>query len=345
MKSGTIVLEIGWFFLKINNRMKTPAISVITPIYNVKPFVSHCVESLMNQTFKDVEFIFVDDASTDGSIDILGDIIGRYPTKMVKIIHHERNMGLPAARKTGIAVASGEYVYNCDGDDWVEPDILGAMYEAVTKSGADYAYCDYYLTYDHRERYMKGPPFKSSEEALRVGYLSGTAKYNVWNKLIRRSLYKDVVFPVEHKKGGEDMIMFDVLSKATSIVYVPKALYHYVKFNENAISEKFSVQRLIDIQYNADQAIAAVQRNCPQDLSEEIAFFKLNVKLPFIISDDREKWQIWREWYPEANPFIMKNRHLPMRTRLVQWFAAKNLWCFVAIYNLIHKLLYRLLFQ
>ena len=187
--------------------------------------------------------------------------------------------------------------------------------------------------------------FKTPEEALRVGYLSGTAKYNVWNKLIRRSLYKNVVFPVEHKKGGEDMIMFDVLSKATSIVYVPKALYHYVKFNENAISEKFSVQRLIDIRYNADQAISAVQRNCPQDLSEEIAFFKLNVKLPFIISDDREKWQIWREWYPEANPFIMKNRHLPMRTRLVQWFAAKNLWCFVAIYNLIHKLLYRLLFQ
>ena len=156
--------------------MKTPAISVITPIYNVKPFVSHCVESLMNQTFKDVEFIFVDDASTDGSIDILGDIIGRYATKMVKIIHHERNMGLPAARKTGIAVASGEYVYNRDGDAWVEPDILGAMYEAVTKSGADYAYCDYYLTYEHTERYMKCPPFKSSEEALRVGYLSGTAK-------------------------------------------------------------------------------------------------------------------------------------------------------------------------
>ena len=172
--------------------MKTPAISVITPIYNVKPFVSHCVESLMNQTFKDVEFVFVDDASTDGSIDILGDIIGRYPTNMVKIIHHERNMGLPAARKTGIAVASGEYVYNCDGDDWVEPDILGAMYESVTKSGADYAYCDYYLTYEPNKSkpYNKYTLLKRAKEELRINRIY---KERLERQLKEHGLYEKYV--------------------------------------------------------------------------------------------------------------------------------------------------------
>lgn len=330
-----------------NNTMKRPAISIITPIYNVRPFVAKCVESLMNQTFKDVEFIFVDDASSDGSIDILNDIIMRHPEKNVRVVHHEVNKGLPAARKTGFEAAIGDYILNCDGDDWVEPDMLESLYSAVVEKNADYAYCDFYLTYEHSERYQKCPEFSSPIEALKVGYLSGTAKYNVWNKLIRRSLYKGTEFPVEHRKGGEDMIMFDVLSKANTIAYVPKALYHYIKYNENAISEKFSEQRLIDIRYNADHAITAVQKNCPQeDMTKEIAFFKLNVKLPFIISDDPEKWKIWKGWYPEANSYILKNKHLPLRTRMIQWFASKNLWIVVKLYYMIfYKILYRFLYR
>ena len=326
--------------------MKNPAISVITPIYNVRPFVAKCAESLLNQTFIDVEYIFVDDASTDGSIQILNGILSRYPERDVKIICHEKNQGLPASRRTGLAAASGDYILNCDGDDWVDTTMLEKLYSAVMSNNADYAYCDFYLSYEHTERYQKSPQFATPLDALKIGYLGGRAKYNVWNKLIKRSLYDGVEFPVEHRKGGEDMIMFDVLSKAKSVAYVPEALYHYVKYNENAISERFSEQRLIDIRYNADQAIAAVIKNCPVDLSKEIAFFKLNVKLPFLITDNPEKWRIWKEWYPEANEFIMANHYLPFRTRLLQWFASKNFWWIVRVYYLLfYRMLYNLLYR
>lgn len=326
--------------------MKNPAISVITPIYNVRPFVAKCAESLLNQTFNDVEYIFVDDASTDGSIQILNGILSRYPERDVKIICHEKNQGLPASRRTGLAAASGDYILNCDGDDWVDTTMLEKLYSAVMSNNADYAYCDFYLSYEHTERYQKSPQFATPLDALKIGYLGGRAKYNVWNKLIKRSLYDGVEFPVEHRKGGEDMIMFDVLSKAKSVAYVPEALYHYVKYNENAISERFSEQRLIDIRYNADQAIAAVIKNCPVDLSKEIAFFKLNVKLPFLITDNPEKWRIWKEWYPEANEFIMANHYLPFRTRLLQWFASKNFWWLVRVYYLLfYRMLYNLLYR
>lgn len=326
--------------------MKNPAISVITPIYNVRPFVAKCAESLLNQTFNDVEYIFVDDASTDGSIQILNGILSRYPERDVKIICHEKNQGLPASRRTGLAAASGDYILNCDGDDWVDTTMLEKLYSAVMSNNADYAYCDFYLSYEHTERYQKSTQFATPLDALKIGYLGGRAKYNVWNKLIKRSLYDGVEFPVEHRKGGEDMIMFDVLSKAKSVAYVPEALYHYVKYNENAISERFSEQRLIDIRYNADQAIAAVIKNCPVDLSKEIAFFKLNVKLPFLITDNPEKWRIWKEWYPEANEFIMANHYLPFRTRLLQWFASKNFWWIVRVYYLLfYRMLYNLLYR
>ncbi len=321
-------------------------ISIIVPVYNVKQFVAKCAESLMSQTFVDAEFIFVDDASSDGSIAILEEILAKHPERNTRIIHHEKNCGLPTARKTGYEAATGEYIYNCDGDDWVEPTILEKLYAATNNGEIDYTYCDFYLTYEKSERYLHCPHFATADEALRIGYLGGTAKYNVWNKLIRRSLYEGVEFPVDHRKGGEDMIMFYVLSRAKTVAHVPEALYHYVKYNENAISEKFSEQRLKDIRYNADYAIKSVQRNCTEDMTIELSFFKLNVKLPFLITDDPVKYKIWKDWYPEANRAIMKNPYLPYRTKLLQWFAAHNMWILVKFYYFIlYKIVYKSLYN
>ena len=323
-----------------------PAISVITPVYNVKQFIYKCVESLMSQTFEDVEYIFVNDASNDGSIDILKSIVAKYPSKSIRILNHLENRGLPASRKTGYEAAIGKYIFNCDGDDWVEPTLLEKLYNAVKTHDIDYSYCDFYLTYENTERYMKCPSFKTPDEALRMGYLSGTAKYNVWNKLIKKDLYDGVVFPVDHRKGGEDLIMLGVLSKAKSIAYVPEALYHYVKTNTTAISEVFSPQRLIDIRYNADTAISVLRNSYPADLEKEIAFFKLNIKLPFIITDDPIKHQVWKEWYPEANKYILENKHQPIRNRIVQWFAWKNQFWFVKLYYyLFYKLVYSIIYK
>lgn len=322
------------------------AVSVITPVHNVKSFIRKCAESLLSQTFNDVEFIFVDDYSTDGSIDILKTVIGNYPDKNATIIHHLENRGLPASRKTGYEASTGKYVFNCDGDDFVEPTLLEKMYKAVSETNADYAYCDFFLTYERSERYMKCPRFETPDEALRLGYLCGTAKYNVWNKLIRRDLYDGVVFPIDHKKGGEDMIMLGVLSKAQRIAYVPEALYHYVKINSSAISENFSEQRLIDVRYNADSAISVLRATYPADLEKEIAFFKLNVKLPFIVTDDSTKYAVWKEWYPEANKYAFSNKFQPFRTRLIQLFAANNQWWVLKIYfKLVYRVIYKLLYR
>lgn len=323
-----------------------PTISVITPIYNVKRFVKKCVESLMSQTYEDVEYIFVNDASTDGSIDILKSIIERHPNKNVRILNHAENRGLPASRKTGFEAATGKYIFNCDGDDWVESTLLEKLYNAVKDQDIDYSYCDFYLSYEKTERYLKCPSFKTPDEALRKGYLCGTAKYNVWNKLIKKELYDGVVFPVEHRKGGEDLIMLGILSKAKSIAYVPEALYHYVKTNESAISEVFSEQRLIDIKYNADTAIKVLKETYHSDLEKEIAFFKLNVKLPFIITDNPRKYQVWKEWYPEANKYIFENEYQPFRNRIVQWFAWKELFWMVKMYYIVlYKFIYGIIYK
>ena len=117
-------------------------VSVIVPIYNVSRFIKRCVESLFNQTLDDVEFIFVNDCTPDDSIDILKKVIADYPDRNTMIINHEVNKGLPAARNTGLKAASGDYIFHCDSDDFIEPTMLNDLYYTACDDNADIVWCD-----------------------------------------------------------------------------------------------------------------------------------------------------------------------------------------------------------
>ena len=319
-------------------------VSVIIPVYNVSAFIRRNVRALMSQTLQDVEFIFVDDASPDDSIDILNEELVNYPQRMdaVQIIRHPVNRGLPAARNSGLALAHGEYVYHCDSDDWPEPDMLEKMYGAAKAADADIAYCDFYLSFEKNERYMSHPRYDTADDMIRKGFLGGCIKYNVWNKIVRRRLYVDnaIIFPEGHAMG-EDMTMICLAAVADKVAYVPEALYHYVKLNEGAYSNTHSQKKLDDIRYNVDRTIAFLEDKFGKSLKNEISLFKLSIKLPFLITDDKEMYRLWQEWYPEADAYACSNKGQPFRTRLLQWMASKGQWWYVKLY---YKLIYRLLY-
>ena len=325
------------------------AVSIIIPIFKVRNFIERCVCSLFEQTLKDVEYIFVDDASPDDSIDILKSCIDRYPVRkdQVVILTHEQNQGLPAARNTGLAVATGEYVFHCDSDDFVERDMLEEMYKAAKEKDADMVYCDFYLSFEKNERYMSNPVYETADSMLRQGLLGGNMKYNVWNKLVRRRLYTDnnILFPAGHAMG-EDMTMIRLAACAKSVAYVPKAFYHYVKLNANAYSATMSERHKVDIRFNVDQTVEFLEKRFGNALDKEIAFFKLNTKLPFIITDDALQYEVWKEWWPEANKYICENKQQAFRTRLVQWFAAKGqFWAVKLYFKVVYKLVYGVIYR
>ena len=201
-------------------------VSVIIPIYNVSRFIVRCVNSLMMQTLDEIEYIFVNDATPDNSMELLRGVIERYPGRsaQVRIVNHMQNKGLPAARNTGLNVATGEYIIHCDSDDFVEPDMLELMYQTAKERDADFVWSDWFLSYENKERYMVQPSYSTPYEALK-GMLDGSMKYNVWNKLVKRSLYvdNDISFPAGHGMG-EDMTMIRLAACATVIAYIPKAL-------------------------------------------------------------------------------------------------------------------------
>lgn len=112
-----------------------PKVSVIIPVYGVEKYIERCARSLFEQTLVDMEFIFVNDSTKDNSIDILLKVINEYPQRknQIKILHHEVNKGLPAARQTGIKVAKGDYIAHCDSDDWVTSNAYQEMYETALR--------------------------------------------------------------------------------------------------------------------------------------------------------------------------------------------------------------------
>lgn len=324
-------------------------VSVIIPIYNVGSFIERCAVSLLNQTLIDVEFIFVDDASSDNSVEKLNKILDSYPERNGNciLIRHSENRGLPSARNSGLEVASGQYIFHCDGDDWLEPSALELLYNCAVENSADFVWCDFFISYANNERYMKARDYSSPDELLRKGFFSGDMKYNVWNKLISKEIYDNsrIRFPDGHSMG-EDMTIMMLAGCSNKVAYVPQALYHYVKTNPGAYTQSVSITKYNDIKYNGDRVISWFRINAPGKFDEAIQLFKLNLKLPFLITADNRSYQLWKEWYPEANSYIFKNMELPFRTKLLQWFASKNLWLFVRLYyELVYRFGYRLLYK
>lgn len=323
-------------------------ISVIVPIYKVEEFIERCATTLLQQTLQKVEFIFVNDATPDGSIAILEKVIAAHPERSgaVRIVHHENNKGLPAARNTGLAYAKGKYIFHCDSDDYVETDMLEQLYNKAGEIDADIVWCDWFLSFENNERYMSQPYYSSPMDALK-GILSGAMKYNVWNKLVRRSLYadNDIEFPDGHGMG-EDMTMIRLFACAKKVAYVPKAFYHYVKLNTNAYTNTYSERHLLDIKYNVDATIEALENRFGEDLEKEVEWFKLSVKLPFIFTGRKEDYVLWHRWYPESNYYILSNNSLSLRTRLIQWAAWKNQYWIIWLYNqLIFKMVYGVIYR
>ena len=205
-----------------------PAVSVIVPVFNVEKYIGKCARSLFEQTLRDVEYIFVNDGTQDGSMEELRKVIEAYPLRApaVKIIVKPRNEGLPAARKSGLELAEGEYVAHCDSDDWMEPNMLERMYLEARAYDADAVVCawmrdddpiptKYVLAGENCRDFILG-------DMVAVGEMA-----SVWRYIVKREVYmKGVEFPV-FNQGEDHALMVQLAYYCDSIYCVKQPLYHW----------------------------------------------------------------------------------------------------------------------
>ena len=249
-------------------------VSVIVAVYNIEEYLPRCVDSILAQTYRNLEIILVDDGSKDQS----GSICDSYAEKdrRIKVIH-KKNGGLSDARNAGMDAASGEYIGFVDGDDWIEPDMYRAMYFACEKEKAQAAVCRYkQITKSGIIDGSAGNSVSlSRDEALEI-YVCGDERYliynSVWSKLFARDLVEDMRFPVG--KNSED-IMFTTRAfcRMERLVYLDEAYYNYVLDREGSImNEKAGERRLKDeIPFWQEQIAYFMEAGMPE-LSDKAAY-------------------------------------------------------------------------
>lgn len=317
-------------------------LSVIIPVYGVERYIARCVRSLMEQTLSNgIEYIFVNDATPDASMDIIKQIVLEYPSRLDDVIYlnHEVNRGLPAARNTGLEVAKGKYIFHCDSDDYIELRMFEDMLDVAESNDVDMVWCDYFLTFTDNERRMRQPEVRSARHALSA-LLDGSLKYNVWNKIVKRNIYyeNDIKFP-EDCSMGEDMTMIKLAARCNSVASINSPLYHYVKNNNNAMTQMYNSEKLSALLSNVKNVIEYLRTVVDDSkIEQELAWFCLNVKLPFLFTGCKNDIDLWRKLYVECDTEIFSNKAQPFRIKVLQWCAAKGI-------TLINRLYYSLFFK
>lgn len=210
--------------------MFDPLISIIIPVYKVEPYLRKCVDSVLVQTYTNLEIILVD----DGSPDNCGKICDEYAEKdkRVKVIHKE-NGGLPQARKSGFDISIGEYILNVDSDDFIENYMVEKLYDKAKEDNYDIILCDFFWENQKLLPYKK----QSLIDKIQIikNILIGNFQYGfVWNKFFKREIYSKIEFPVI--SFIEDrVISVQAVYFANKIGYVHEQLYHYM-YNKNSLS-------------------------------------------------------------------------------------------------------------
>ncbi len=221
----------------------SPLVSVTVPVYNNSNYLRQCLDSLQAQTLKEIEFILVDDGSTDDS----GRICDEYAKRDSRFrVIHQKNGGLAVARQTALEVSKGLYFCTCDADDWVELDMYERLYKKAVDTDADIVMCDYWSEYPNGRQvstvYGKDP---SQRLDLFDDALNGKFPPQVWSKMFKREeiFQKYSLFWESGINLGEDYLLtLKILQNDVKVVYVPCQLYHYRReFGGNSYTNKVTM--------------------------------------------------------------------------------------------------------
>lgn len=216
-------------------------ISVIVPVYKVEPYLRQCIDSILGQTYKELQIFLIDDGSPDGS----GDICDEFARKDQRIkVFHTENRGLSAARNLGLDEAKGDIISFIDADDWIEPRMFEVLYEMLERTGADISACSFVEENSASIRLQCFEDRTYERKEIPVALLGSKINNSVWNKLYRREVFRSVRFP-EGKYYEDIFAAPEILCGTKKIVCISEPLYHY-RIRKGSITQTHTAEILID---------------------------------------------------------------------------------------------------
>ena len=306
-----------------------PKVSIITPVFRCEKYIHQCAQSLFKQTIKEIEFIFVNDATPDNSIRILSETINDYPNAKsnIKIINLDKNGGVANARQIGLSQATGEYIIHCDSDDWIDNDMFERLYHKAKETDADIVGCNFRhefsdIQYDFHQQYA------DTMEMNIKRLINGKIFPSLCTSLVRRKLIVDnqLSFPVGLNMGEDLFFNLQLYLHTNKIVSMDWAPYHYRHTEDSSCVQR--TRKSID----SDIAIAGLiesimkKHGLYNQYAKDIEFRKFFSKLPLIHNlDDKKQYNEWLTTYPETNHHIWQYSQIDWKQRLELWLAANKM--------------------
>ena len=216
-------------------------VSILVPVYGVEKYIERCARSIFEQTYRNLDIVFVDDCTPDKSIEILKRVLDDYPERkaQTRIIRHAHNRGLSAARNTAVAAATGTFLTHVDSDDWIELNAVEELVKKQIETEAEIVTADFTIwKKDGKESFVW--PDMDKDEYLKA-LLTNSCKSYIWGRLIKRALYIDN--GISTKEGCNFQEDWQVLPRlaynSLSIYLVHRQLYNYNLMNEHSFSADF----------------------------------------------------------------------------------------------------------
>lgn len=210
------------------------------PIYGVEQYICKAAEYLFKQDYPNIEFVFVNDGTKDRSIERLEELINSKYSHLlpqIKIIHKE-NGGLPAARRTGIEHATGDYVYNVDSDDWLAEGSIAKIAKKIEETNADVIYFNMVKEYATRSKLKRDREYTNDQKDIYIRNMYNHHSFaSLCNKCIRRSLYTNYkIYTPKYGYAEDCFVTTQLVGYASTIAFLDEYVYHYRKTNPNSMT-------------------------------------------------------------------------------------------------------------
>lgn len=310
---------------------KNVLVTIIVPVYNVREYLDACIESIIGQTYKNIEIIIVDDGSTDGSSDICDQFATK--DKRIKVLH-KHNGGLSSARNAGIDVCKGRYIAFADSDDWIMPDMIECLISNIIEFNADIACCDYFSD-DHNIPQGRGVSKYDNSTAISMLFDEVGYKCYAWNKIYKTELFNNIRYP-EGELFEDIKTTYRLFKEASSVLYVKEAKYYY-RLRDNSITRKKFSEKDLDL-VNAINYVRDDSLWLEKSKRERLLAGYINYYLFYLKKGLCDEGQIDNE-IRVFQEFVLQNLLMIIKSDFVHFKFKIELFLLIVSKNLFGKLL------
>ncbi len=306
-----------------------PLISIIVPVYNTKKYLKTCVDSILNQTYENIELILVNDGSTDDSGEYCDELAKN--DARIKVLHKE-NGGQATARNLALSIASGDYIGFIDSDDYILPQMYQTLYDSLIKNDADISVCARYDVYEDGRKEkafdIDTEVVMTSEEALKRLLIYDKIDSAPWDKLYKKELFNGITFPAGYI--CEDIgVIYRLLHKANTIVHCGKCFYCYCHRVGTTSTSPFS-QKSKGLEIYPRDVYEFIQNEYSNLTTEAVYFyvFSLLILYDLMVYKPTDKTYM-KEIQRKIRSFIfpiMKNEYLSRRAKLHAILISANIY-------------------